>query len=101
MFGKLTGLVVLCVVVFSIVSPINIEVMHAGSKDKVLAVLDLCHVSNPLQPSTANTPFCPGEICDCPVKPGFTGFYEPLPSVLKCPLFASEKEDPPRRSSLI
>lgn len=97
MLGKLISVVVLCVVFSPIISPIKINIVYARGNDKVLVALDVCHASSPFQPSgSISTPFYPAQSCRCLLNPGLTGFYKPLPPLLKSPLLAFEKEDPPR-----
>ena len=96
MRGKLSGLIILCAVVLSIISPVKIARIHAPGKDNVLITFAVCHASGPFQPSNSNMPFYPEQVCGCIAAAKLAGFYKALPSLFKFHLFAFEKEDPPR-----
>ncbi len=96
MIGKLTGLIILCILLLSMVLPANIAFIHAPGTDKVLVTLDMCHASSPFQPSSSSMPFYPEQISNCTLTPEFSVFsYITSRPLFRPTLFASEKENPP------
>jgi hypothetical protein len=96
MICRFISLLVFCILLLSVVLPANLAFIHTPDNEKMFVTLDVCHVSSPFQPSNANMPFYPEQICGCFLIPGLTGFYKTLQCSFKPPLFASEKENPPR-----
>ncbi|MDA8388591.1 MAG: hypothetical protein M0Z58_08030 [Nitrospiraceae bacterium] len=86
---------VLCVIVLSVIPPVNLTVVHAG-KGTVLVAFDVCRASSPFQPSNAGRPFYPEQISSGLDAPEFTGFYTASQPLSKPLLLPSNKEKPPR-----
>jgi len=96
MLGKVSSLFILVALLLSIISPLNLALIHLPGKNKVLVTFDLCHASSPMQPANADVPSYPEQICCCLSIAGFAGFHTALSNLLISSLIAFPKEKPPR-----
>ena len=94
--GKIISPTVLCVVLLSVILPVNLAVIQAPGSGKVLVTLDTCHMSSPFQPASSGKPFYHEQICGCLPVPEFTGFYTAWQPTFKPLLLVSDKDRPPR-----
>lgn len=96
MSRKITGLIILCAVFFSVISPVSFAVIHTKGKDKVLIALDVCHASSPFQLSNTTMPLYHEWALNYFPVPKFTGFYTAFQPTFKPLLLAASEEKPPR-----
>lgn len=91
---RLSSIILLAVLCFSLVSPLTMHLASAGQEEH-LVTLDVCHATDASLSVNADSPVL--YECPCsPFTPEFAGFHEPGSIVFTPHLSSLQEERPPR-----